>query len=92
MAPARIQQGNHLTCRSQLMVVDGEKSCVLPMIFGVPQGSVLDPLVFLVFINEVTNQGSLDSFISLFADDNMSSPCMRMCLKNWSLDHSQLYS
>ena len=60
---------SYLTCRSQLVVVDGEQSPILPVISGVPQGSVLGPLLFLIFINDVVHQISPRSAMSLFADD-----------------------
>ena len=34
---------------------------------GVPQGSVLAPIIFLVYVNDMTKQ--VNSYISLFADD-----------------------
>jgi hypothetical protein len=60
---------SYLTCRLQVVIVGGEQSSSLPVIAGVPQGSVLGPLLFLIFINEIASHISADSKISLFADD-----------------------
>ena len=60
---------SYLSGWSQSVVVGGEESPVLPVISGVPQGSVLGPLLFIIFINEIAHQISSGSSISLFADD-----------------------
>merc|ERR1711923_386122 len=56
-----------LTDRSQRVVVDGHTSDEKPVLSGVPQGSVLGPILFLIFINDISD--SIDSFLRLFADD-----------------------
>lgn len=58
---------NFLTKRSQRVVVDGEASEWTDVLSGVPQGTVLGPLLFLTFINDVSD--SISSSIRLFADD-----------------------
>ena len=60
---------SYLSNRSQIVAVDGESSDELSVLSGVPQGSVLGPLLFLVYINDVTSQISAGSNIVLFADD-----------------------
>ena len=61
---------NYLTNRLQHIVVEGEKSCTERVLSGVPQGSVLGPLLFLIYVDEITTiMFSQDSKCSLFADD-----------------------
>ena len=56
-----------LTERSQSMVIDGISSKSVSVLSGVPQGTVLGPLMFLLYINDITDRVS--STLRLFADD-----------------------
>ena len=58
-----------LTGRSMSVVVDGESSEPTLVLSGVPQGTVLRPLLFLISINDMPSQVSKGTCIRLFADD-----------------------
>ena len=60
---------HYLTNRKQRVLLDGFYSTWEITGAGVPQGSVLGPLLFLVFINDITE--NIQSHIKLFADDTM---------------------
>ena len=60
---------SYLTERRQRVVVDGQESPWLNVPAGVPQGSVLGPLMFLVYINDITTV--VQTSIRLFADDTI---------------------
>ena len=56
-----------LVNRSQTVVFDGEESRSVPVTSGVPQGSVLSPILFLIYINDLPDE--LASKVRLFLDD-----------------------
>ena len=60
---------NYLCDRKQRVVLQGESSCWADINAGVPQGSVLGPLLLLVYINDM--EEGLTSKLTLFADDNL---------------------
>ena len=59
---------SHLTNRKQFVCVNGHCSEIFNITCGVPQGSVLGPLLFLLYINELPNISKKLKFY-LFADD-----------------------
>ena len=56
-----------LSDRRQRVVVDGEVSNWKPVLIGVPQGSVLGPVLFLIYINDL--EEGVTSQILTFADE-----------------------
>ena len=58
---------SYLNERKQYVSIDYVDSTVKPIIYGVPQGSILGPLLFLLFINDMDRIPGAD--MVLFADD-----------------------
>ena len=58
----------YLTNRFQYVAINGAASGVLPVISGVPQGSILGPILFLVFVNDLPATVT-SSLVLMFADD-----------------------
>ena len=56
-----------LTTRRQCVILNGSFSLWLPVISGVPQGSILGPLLFSVYLNDLAN--FVHCKFKLFADD-----------------------
>ena len=62
--------GNYLYNRQQRVIVNGEASGSLPVLSGVPQGSILGPLLFIIYVDSVFLADlSPDTRLIFYADD-----------------------
>ena len=59
----------YLRGRKQQVVVDGKLSDISSVASGVPQGSILGPLLFVLFINDIIDELNIDTHALLYADD-----------------------
>ena len=59
----------YLQGRTQRVIIDGCESSTLPVLSGVPQGSILGPLLFVIFINDMQSVIGPGTNIALYADD-----------------------
>ena len=80
---------DYLTARKQKVIINGKESTVITINAGVPQGSILGPLFFLIFINDIVLE--VGCTIKLFADDTsiyvvIDNPNIAVLTLNYNLE------
>ena len=66
---------NYLRGRTQYVAYDKATSDIYPMTTGVPQGSILGTLLFIIYINDICNASKLFKMI-IYADDTTLYPTL----------------
>ena len=67
---------NYLHNRTQFVDLDGTVSDSLPLCTGVPQGSILGPLLFIIYVNDLHNANNTLS-ATMYADDTTLSTTLK---------------
>ena len=78
---------SYLSNRLQYVQIDSTKSEMSPIVTGVPQGSILGPLLFLIYMNDIPNASDIFKFI-LFADDTSLKSFINSKLPGFLLENS----
>ena len=74
-----------LSGRTQKVILNGQESRTTKVSSGVPQGSVLGPLLFIIYINDMPN--NIASNIKLYADDALLYRTIHSVTDTYILQH-----
>ena len=94
---------NYLSDRFQRVILNGQFSSWKPILAGVPQGSILDPLLFLIYINYFPNglksnaklYAEYTSFFTLVKDKNESTSTLNndlLLIPKWVYNWKMLFN
>ena len=83
---------SYLSDRQQYTECLNEKSDTMKVEFGVPQGSVLGPLLFLIYINDIVNCSPNAGEFILFADDTNIFVSAKTCNEVYGIANNLLNS
>ena len=67
---------DYLSLRKLQAVVNGQSSSPYPIESGVPQGSILGPTLFLIYVNDAEQCLAPGCSLATFADDTSSTPVL----------------
>jgi hypothetical protein len=72
---------SYLLDRKQYVELDESSSDMLNLTTGVPQGSILGPLLFIIYMNDIAQASKMFNFI-IYADDTTLSTTIEIVIKN----------
>ena len=61
----------YMSCRKHNTTISGYKSSNAPVTYGTAQGSILGPLIFILYVNDIFAEINQDSSIFMYADDTL---------------------
>ncbi len=70
---------SYLKNRKQYVEIDGSNSDMLSLTTGVPQGSILGPVLFIIYINDIAQASKLFDII-MYADDTTLSTTLKIVI------------
>jgi hypothetical protein len=73
---------SYLTNRTHYVHIEQNKSDTIPISVGVPQGSILGPLLFLIYLNDIQKSSAFFTFIKYADDTNLLNSMSDINLNN----------